>query len=504
MSATPNTLNLMNIDGGVVNNQNHHYININPSDRFKINSIISDTLQGRMYQGLDNLTNKLVAVKETWKVLVNLKQCRKGTIIKENYLNEIHILQYLKSKIDCPSSIIGIISSWEEDECFMYAMEYCDCCLFNYMKKIHEKGDMKIYCDAMKKLPQRTMNFRESCKNPFLKYVQKIFIKLTNTVNYLHENNIVHLDLSLENIMLQNLKNNNHINDPSLKIIDFGLAKYFGENASNFTLIEKCGKNAYMSPEVYDINKYYDGRKADIWSLGIILFIMLVGTHLVDKPCYKTDERFYYLMNNNVHGIALLLKNWRRLRLINDDILDLFNKIFQYENKRINMQQLLKHPFLDTNRYNISHTHDDDENDDESMHFIQETTPTPSSIDTLSDYYYDIEESCNNIIIDNDDENDTESTLSNSIVNFRGFDICAQGNKNYIDVTNVNYQQNESNNNNNNNNIQSRVVVEAMKSASNDDNEQIDDLIKPQIGNDGMFKFGINNNDTSSILRYHF
>eukprot|EP00486_Rosalina_sp_Unknown_P000678 CAMPEP_0201570322 /NCGR_PEP_ID=MMETSP0190_2-20130828/12530_1 /ASSEMBLY_ACC=CAM_ASM_000263 /TAXON_ID=37353 /ORGANISM="Rosalina sp." /LENGTH=216 /DNA_ID=CAMNT_0047993741 /DNA_START=1341 /DNA_END=1991 /DNA_ORIENTATION=- len=216
------------------------------------------------------------------------------------------------------------------------------------------------------------------------------------------------------------------------------------------------------------------------------------------------------------------------------------------------MQQLLKHPFLDPNRYNDN----DADDDDDSMHFIdsqEETTPTPSSIDTLSDYYYDITDtesynnpsiihpivvndendikSCNNT--NDNDDNDTDSTLSSSIVNFRGFDICAQGNKNYKDVTNVNNHY-ESNNNNNlyifhnqqhmniiinhNNNLLNNEQcipsrVEAMKSASDDDNDQVieptDDLITPRIGTDGMFKFGINNdhnstNDTAPILRYHF
>jgi len=374
------------------------------------------------------------------------------------------------------------------------------------MKKIHEKGLMKVYCDAMKKLPQRTMNFRESTKNPFLKYVQNIFIKLTNTVNYLHENNIVHLDLSLENVMLNNKQN--HISDPSIKIIDFGLAKYFGQNATNFNLIEKCGKNAYMAPEVYDDNKYYDGRKADIWSLGIILFIMLVGTHLVDKPCYKTDERFCYIMKNkgSKGGIRMLLKNWRRLRLINDDVLDLLNKIFQYENKRIDMKQLLKHPFLDPNRYyicdlNVNNNHNNHHINHHHQHhnneemYIEETTPTPSSIDTLSDYYYDDfeeDEKLNGI----DCCDDTESTLSS--INFRGFDLEHNQNQapQKIDIDDDDDNDNDDikNDSNTSNNIPARV--DCKKSISEID----DDFITPRVGIDGMFKFGIVNNNDKNII----
>ena len=47
--------------------------------------------------------------------------------------------------------------------------------------------------------------------------------------------------------MLENIKSNNHINDPSIKRF---LSKIFWHNATNFNLIEKCSKNAYVSPEV--------------------------------------------------------------------------------------------------------------------------------------------------------------------------------------------------------------------------------------------------------------
>eukprot|EP01084_Bolivina_argentea_P066589 121401_1 len=227
---------------------------VNASDRFLIKEVIGDTLQGRIYRGIDKLTNKYVAIKETWKILVELNECRQGTKIQENYINEINILNYLCQLSDCTSTIISILSTWNEELCYMYAMEYCSCSLFNYIKKIHEIGHMKIYCNTMKKLPQRTMNYNECIKNPYLKYVQRIFIKLSNAVSYLHSKSIVHLDLSLENVMLNNL-DNNHINNPSIKIIDFGLSKYLPNN--KFTLKNRCGKLSYMSPEVYMDNTYY-------------------------------------------------------------------------------------------------------------------------------------------------------------------------------------------------------------------------------------------------------
>eukprot|EP00484_Ammonia_sp_Unknown_P008590 CAMPEP_0197075400 /NCGR_PEP_ID=MMETSP1384-20130603/211591_1 /TAXON_ID=29189 /ORGANISM="Ammonia sp." /LENGTH=508 /DNA_ID=CAMNT_0042514245 /DNA_START=105 /DNA_END=1631 /DNA_ORIENTATION=- len=470
-------------------------------DRFEVQSIIGDTLQGRIYRGIDKLTNKHVAIKETWKALVALNQCRQGTKIQENYLNEIRLLTHLCTNADCPSEIIRVVGQWEEPLCYMYAMEYCDCGLFNYMKKIHEQGHMKTYCEAMKRLPPRTMNYRESLKNPFLHYVQKIFIKLVHCIDYLHSHHIVHRDLSLENIMLNNVHeaNHNHIENPSIKLIDFGLAKYFGANPTNFTLTERCGKCAYMAPEVYAENACYDARKADIWSLGTILFVMLIGTHLVDRPC-ANDQRFYYLMRK---GIKPLLKNWRRLRLINDDVLDLMNKIFQYEAHRIDMQQLLKHPFLDANRYSIlshSQQHPQQQHDhermavDAEMHDI-ETTPTPSTISTQSLCADDMESYC---MYDNDDEEvyefdenqeeDEKSMPANannkSCPMVRGFDFERDGDEEHQQA--MHREQNVSSKSV----VVNHPVIPARVESKTSISEP-DDFINPGIGKDGLFEFGI-------------
>ncbi len=376
---------------------------LNASDRFLIKEVIGDKPQGRIYHGIDKLTNKYVSIKETWKMSVELNECRQGTKIQENYINEINILNYVYQLSDCPSTIISILSTWNEELCYIYAMEYCPCSLFNYIKTIiHEISHMKIYCNAMKKLAQRTMNYNECINNPYLTicstYIHKI-IKLPNAVSYLHSKSIVHLDLSLENVMLNNL-DNNHINNPSIKIIDFGLSKYLPNN--KFTLKNICGKLSYMSPEVYMDNTYYDLRNANIWSMDIMLFIMLVGTYLIDKA--SNDPKFCYIIKN---GIKPLLNNWRRLRyttslytllyqlyicslynyysLINDDALDLLNKIFVPECNRINIKQLLSHPFLNPNRYIIEMTNTNATIDSEMYDNDIEYTLTPSLAPSIAD-----------------------------------------------------------------------------------------------------------------------
>mgnify|MGYP003588799732 CR=1 FL=1 len=91
----------------------------------------------------------------------------------------------------------------------------------------------------------------------------KLFFQIVSALNYLHQQKIVHRDIKPENIMLDD---NN-----SIKIIDFGTAREFepGQKMKN------ChGTPYYIAPEVLD--ELYD-EKCDVWSAGIILYILLTG-----------------------------------------------------------------------------------------------------------------------------------------------------------------------------------------------------------------------------------
>jgi len=86
---------------------------------------------------------------------------------------------------------------------------------------------------------------------------------ILNAVNYFHSKFICHWDLKLENILLDNHKN--------VKLIDFGFATYSKNKNNNF-----CGTPSYMAPELI-LKKEYCGNKADIWSCGVIFYVLLVG-----------------------------------------------------------------------------------------------------------------------------------------------------------------------------------------------------------------------------------
>ncbi|GMT06212.1 hypothetical protein PENTCL1PPCAC_28386, partial [Pristionchus entomophagus] len=91
------------------------------------------------------------------------------------------------------------------------------------------------------------------------------FHQACSAVLYCHERGIVHRDLKAENILLDR--------NGDVKIIDFGFANYF---RPDHLLNTWCGSPPYAAPELLMGNEY-DGSKADVWSLGVLLYILVTG-----------------------------------------------------------------------------------------------------------------------------------------------------------------------------------------------------------------------------------
>ena len=98
--------------------------------------------------------------------------------------------------------------------------------------------------------------------------VAKIFLKTAAALSYCHSLGVVHRDLKLDNILIQN-------NQPV--IIDFELAA-INDNINKTMYSQKtmCGTPLYIAYEVTS-GKQYDGRQADKWSFGIIFYVLLTG-----------------------------------------------------------------------------------------------------------------------------------------------------------------------------------------------------------------------------------
>uniref|UniRef100_A0A8B9GZC9 BR serine/threonine kinase 2 n=1 Tax=Astyanax mexicanus TaxID=7994 RepID=A0A8B9GZC9_ASTMX len=97
------------------------------------------------------------------------------------------------------------------------------------------------------------------------KEARKFFRQIMSALDFCHSHSICHRDLKPENLLLDE-KNN-------IRIADFGMASL---QVGDSLLETSCGSPHYACPEVIRGEKY-DGRKADVWSCGVILFALLVG-----------------------------------------------------------------------------------------------------------------------------------------------------------------------------------------------------------------------------------
>ncbi|KAL3633373.1 CBL-interacting protein kinase 2 [Castilleja foliolosa] len=97
---------------------------------------------------------------------------------------------------------------------------------------------------------------------------RKYFQQLISAVDFCHSRGVYHRDLKPENLLLD--ENGN------LKISDFGLSALSESRRQDGLLHTTCGTPAYVAPEVIS-RRGYDGAKADIWSCGVILFVLLSG-----------------------------------------------------------------------------------------------------------------------------------------------------------------------------------------------------------------------------------
>ncbi|KDO86586.1 hypothetical protein CISIN_1g012228mg [Citrus sinensis] len=119
---------------------------------------------------------------------------------------------------------------------------------------------------------------------------RRYFQQLINAVDYCHSRGVFHRDLKPENLLLDSYG--------VLKISDFGLSAISQQVREDGLLHTACGTPNYVAPEVLN-DKGYDGRASDVWSCGVILFVLMAGFLPFDESnlmaLYRKVSTFHFL-----------------------------------------------------------------------------------------------------------------------------------------------------------------------------------------------------------------
>ena len=164
--------------------------------------------------------------------------------------------------------------------------------------------------------------------------------QILSAVNYCHKSKIIHRDLKPENILIYQ-RNKKGFN--SIKIIDFGTAILFNKKDKNL-----AGSIYYLAPEIISKNRKYT-EKCDIWSCGIIMYILLTG-----KPPFNGDSDEEILKKILQNHLDLEKYPWSVISL---KAKDLIKKLLETDTKkRITAEEALNHEWFKCKQVNTQET----------------------------------------------------------------------------------------------------------------------------------------------------
>ncbi|OQE74312.1 hypothetical protein PENNAL_c0080G10416 [Penicillium nalgiovense] len=259
-----------------------------------------------VYQGVHTKSKTYVAIKS-----VNLSKLNKK--LKENLSSEIDILKGLHHP-----HIVALIDCHESTSHIHLVMEYCalgDLSLF--IKRRDTLGSHKYTRDMIAKYPNPPGgSLNEVVTRHFLK-------QLSSALKFLRDRNLIHRDIKPQNLLLcpspssyrsghaqvMPYKGSDDSYEPTtgleslpmLKIADFGFARSLPATSLAETL---CGSPLYMAPEILRYEKY--DAKADLWSVGTVLYEMVVG-----RPPFRAT--------NHVELLRKIEKGEDRIRFPEDN-----------------------------------------------------------------------------------------------------------------------------------------------------------------------------------------
>ena len=256
---------------------------------------------GKVYEVMNKKTREIRACKHLSKLSIK-------NLVK--FEREIEILR----KADHPN-IIKLYEVFESKRSFYLIMEEC-------------KGG-EVFDRIIEHIQNKDMYSEKNAAN--------IIRQMISAVEYCHNNGIAHRDLKPENLLY--LNQGSEDNNP-IKVIDFGLSQVISPQRK---LKTKVGTAYYVSPEILQ-GSY--SEKCDIWSAGVILYILLSGDPPFNGP---SDVEIY-------KKIAEMKFDFpeRKWANISDQAKDLIKHMIAPEKDRYNARQVMEHPWMQSSGENLA------------------------------------------------------------------------------------------------------------------------------------------------------
>lgn len=262
----------------------------NPLDKyiFPSNKPLQTGIAGKVFAAFERKTHRPVVVK----VADISVKCMRQSFDRE---------RYFLGKLVGNSKVVRIFESFVVDNLGFLVME-------------------RKFCDLYDRTEDNSFSLEKA---------RQILFQVVLALCELHRVGVAHLDIKPENILLDE--------SDSVYICDFGTAvevNYFGEKNYDYV-----GSVFYISPEVLDPKNGYDPFKSDVWSLGILFYVLITGKY---PFAGETPEETFTNFKNSVLNYSELdnMKNYEIFQNLIENMLQIDPL------KRISLSEIITHPFF--------------------------------------------------------------------------------------------------------------------------------------------------------------